>query len=275
VAWADYDNDGDLDLYVTNYLQANCLLRNEGGGAFADVSNEVVGDMGGAMGAAWADYDGDGDLDLYVSNDAVPHNLFRNDFPARQWLHVKLTGVLSNTSAIGTRIRAVAGSKSQVREVSGGSGLYSQNSVTVEFGMGSEALVDTVEIRWPSGVVQYEYNVTPCQVIEIVEDDQSGVHETLREPLTHRLYQNQPNPFSATTTIRYDLPRRGAVSLKVYDVAGRLVRTLVRESAKAPGRHVAEWDGRDDNAGKVSAGVYFCRLRADSYSASSRIVLLR
>jgi hypothetical protein len=275
VAWADYDNDGDLDIYVTNYLQANCLLRNEGGGAFADVSNEVVGDMGGAMGAAWADYDGDGDLDLYVSNDAVPHNLFRNDFPTRQWLHVKLTGVLSNTSAIGARIRAVAGPKSQVREVSGGSGLYSQNSLIAEFGLGSEALVDTLEICWPSGVVQYEYNVTPCQVIDVVEDDQSGVEETLREPLTYRLYQNHPNPFSAATAIRYDLPERSSVSLRVYDVRGRLVRSLVREGAMAPGRHVAEWDGRDHNGRKVSAGVYFCRLMADSYSASSRIVLLR
>lgn len=67
-AWADYDNDGDLDLYVTQY-GANILYRNEGDGRFRDVSTEagIAGDAFSA-GAAWADYDNDGDLDLYVTN---------------------------------------------------------------------------------------------------------------------------------------------------------------------------------------------------------------
>ena len=73
MAWADYDNDGDLDLYLTyesgpeGGLERNRLYRNEGDGTFADVARAAGVDGVGGAGVAWADYDNDGDLDLYVS----------------------------------------------------------------------------------------------------------------------------------------------------------------------------------------------------------------
>lgn len=67
--WADYDNDGDVDLYCANDFAPNYLFRNEGGGSFTDVSLELgVVDVGFGMGASWGDYDGDGLQDLYVTN---------------------------------------------------------------------------------------------------------------------------------------------------------------------------------------------------------------
>ncbi|HID11433.1 MAG TPA: tetratricopeptide repeat protein [Candidatus Latescibacteria bacterium] len=80
-AWGDYDNDGDLDLYIVRCdpeASANVLLRNDGG-RFADVTEEAgVGDRGLGMDAAWGDYDNDGDLDLYVANFG-PNVLYRNE----------------------------------------------------------------------------------------------------------------------------------------------------------------------------------------------------
>ncbi len=68
-AWADYDSDGDQDLYVANDFGRNNLYRNEGDGTFIDVAGEAgVGDLAAGMSASWADYDGDGQLDLYVGN---------------------------------------------------------------------------------------------------------------------------------------------------------------------------------------------------------------
>jgi len=76
--WGDYDNDGDLDLYVCNYDSPSKLLRNEGNGVFVNATPELsISSL--CTGAAWADYDNDGDLDLYVARYGMPNRLFRND----------------------------------------------------------------------------------------------------------------------------------------------------------------------------------------------------
>ena len=67
MAWGDYDNDGDLDLYLANN-GANKLFGNEGDGSFSDQTSALLGDSGNGTGVAWGDYDNDGDLDLVVAN---------------------------------------------------------------------------------------------------------------------------------------------------------------------------------------------------------------
>jgi len=80
IAWGDYDNDLDLDLYVVNHNQPNILLRNDGGGNFSDVTTGPLAQTAAGRGAAWADYDNDGDLDLYIANHEGDRNkLLRND----------------------------------------------------------------------------------------------------------------------------------------------------------------------------------------------------
>jgi hypothetical protein len=79
-AWADYDGDGDQDLYLANYNSANRLFENQGDGTFVDATDGTpLGDAGSAGGVAWGDYDNDGDLDLYLSNKNSANRLFRND----------------------------------------------------------------------------------------------------------------------------------------------------------------------------------------------------
>jgi predicted outer membrane repeat protein len=84
-----------------------------------------------------------------------------------------------------------------------------------------------------------------------------------------------PNPFNPTTTIAYDLPRPADVSLKIFDLAGRLVRVLVDEPAVAAGRHTVEWNGRDDRGRSVAAGVYLARLKAGDFSQVRRMALVK
>lgn len=87
VSWGDYDNDGDMDIYVTNYrLDPNFLWQNMGDGTFIDIAEEagvrgngVEGYFGHSIGAAWGDYDNDGDLDLFVSNLAHPRYIGFSD----------------------------------------------------------------------------------------------------------------------------------------------------------------------------------------------------
>jgi len=93
-------------------------------------------------------------------------------------------------------------------------------------------------------------------------------------PRQTALQQNRPNPFNPTTTIEYSLAVGGRVSLRVYDVKGRLVRTLV-DAQKGPGVYAPVWDGRNDRGESVSTGVYFYRLRAGEKVLTRKAVLLK
>ena len=89
-----------------------------------------------------------------------------------------------------------------------------------------------------------------------------------------RLHQNAPNPFNPQTTIAFDLPQQGAVRLQVYDIAGRLVRTLIAADL-APGRHRAVWDGRDTQGRGVSSGSYLARLEFGHEVRTMRMGLVK
>jgi len=89
-----------------------------------------------------------------------------------------------------------------------------------------------------------------------------------------RLLPPWPNPFNPAVTIAFDTAGPGRVTLLVFDVAGRLVRTL-HDGPLGAGRHESVWDGRDDRGVAAASGVYFCRLSAGLYTATGRLVLLR
>jgi hypothetical protein len=88
------------------------------------------------------------------------------------------------------------------------------------------------------------------------------------------LGQNFPNPFNPTATIRFEIARPEHVRLKVFDVAGRLVRTLVDEP-RQPSAYVVVWDGTDDRGGPVASGVYFYRMTAGSFVETRKMMLLK
>ncbi len=84
-----------------------------------------------------------------------------------------------------------------------------------------------------------------------------------------KLYQNYPNPFNPTTKIKYQIPKEEKVTLKVYDILGREVSTLVNE-IKSAGIHEINF-----NASRLASGVYFYRITAGNYSDIKKIVLLK
>jgi len=90
-------------------------------------------------------------------------------------------------------------------------------------------------------------------------------------PKFFRLKQNYPNPFNSTTLIRYQLP---AVSLKVYNILGQEVKTLV-EKDQAPGYYSVKWDGRDSLGEEMTSGIYFCRLQAGGFVETKRMLFLK
>jgi hypothetical protein len=109
-----------------------------------------------ARGAAFGDFDNDGDVDVVVNNVYDMPDLLRLDSdPAAHWLAVRLVGTTSNRSAIGARVRLVAGGATRVEEVRGGGSYNSQNDLRVHFGLGAAEQVDRLEVRWPNGLQEH------------------------------------------------------------------------------------------------------------------------
>jgi hypothetical protein len=92
--------------------------------------------------------------------------------------------------------------------------------------------------------------------------------------LITRLGRAYPNPFNPATTVEYSIAERGRVVIRVYNLAGRAVRTLV-DSERGPGEHNAIWDGTTDSGERAASGVYFVRMKAQEYEATRTIVLLK
>lgn len=93
-------------------------------------------------------------------------------------------------------------------------------------------------------------------------------------PANVLLRQNVPNPFNPTTTIPYVLPVTSRVRVAIFDVRGRLVRTLF-DREEAAGSHALTWDGRDTGGVAVPSGIYFCRLEALGKSFTMKMVLAK
>jgi hypothetical protein len=90
------------------------------------------------------------------------------------------------------------------------------------------------------------------------------------------LWQNYPNPFNPVTTIRFQISERGFVSLKIYNIAGRLIDTLINEEmSPKPGGREARWNGTDRFGNRVASGVYLYRLTTKSFEQTRKLVLLK
>ncbi len=187
--FGDIDNDGFLDIYLgtgsPSYvsLVPSMLLRNRGGQSFVDVTvSSGTGEMHKGHGVAFADLDNDGDQEIIFKvggatpGDAHAFRLFENPGHGHNWLRVKLVGVRSNRSAIGTRIAVTvedaAGARRSIHRTVNSGGSFGASPLAQHFGLGAASRVVEVEIRWPSsGTRQTFGDVAINQAIEIREFD--------------------------------------------------------------------------------------------------------
>jgi hypothetical protein len=171
VGFFDVDNDGLLDLFQANghiypevdrhglgtkYLQRKQLFQNSGK-RFRETTEQAGAGLlleKSSRGAAFGDYDNDGDVDILVVNLDDRPTLLRNDTTGSgHWITIGLAGVKSNRDGIGAAVRVTAGGRTQLGEIRSGGSYSSQNDRRAHFGIGAAAMIDRVEIRWPSGLV--------------------------------------------------------------------------------------------------------------------------
>jgi hypothetical protein len=109
----------------------------------------------------------------------------------------------------------------------------------------------------------------------IVEDDGTGVDDSSDAVVRRLALGNFPDPFNPVTSVRYELPHPGRVSLRVHDVSGRLVRELVSAEAHDSGSYTVPWDGRDAAGERVASGTYFCRLEVEGSVLTDKMLLVK
>jgi hypothetical protein len=137
--------------------QKKKLFRNLGSHVFKEISAEAgVDNEFDGRGIGMADFDNDGRLDLYQTNANQPallyHNVSKDD--VGNWVQLRLIGKNSNRDGVGARVKLRANGLAQVREVDGGNGYSGQSMRRVHFGIGSASQIDSLEVRWPSGLVE-------------------------------------------------------------------------------------------------------------------------
>jgi hypothetical protein len=183
----DLDNDGSPDLFLVTgsvypeverqlpaypYRTPRLVFRNLGDGRFEELIEEAgpgVAATHASRGCAFGDFDNDGDLDVLIMNMNEPPSLLRNDVTGQgHWLKVLLTGVKSNRSAIGARVVARYGGRTQAQEVTAQSSFYSANDRRLHFGLGAAVNAD-LTIRWPNGAVETIPKVEADQLVLVRE----------------------------------------------------------------------------------------------------------
>jgi hypothetical protein len=192
VAWGtgfvDFDNDGWPDILIANghvypqvdaisegarYREPLFLHLNKHDGTFEDASAAAgLADLplASRRGVAFGDIWNDGAVDALILNVGEPPTLLRNHLAnGNHWVEFQLLGTKSNRAAIGARLTIHAGELVQFNEVRGGASYLSQNDLRLHFGLGTNTRIDSVEISWPSGLVEHLGNLGVDQIYVIEE----------------------------------------------------------------------------------------------------------
>ena len=182
-SFIDYDNDGDLDMYVSSSTETapNALYVNQGDGTFTEPLFSIGGLDGDDMGRTYCnthgDFNHDGLIDLAISNVVNPSStdqqfrLWKNlgVNPQKHWIKVHLEGMQSNRDGVGSWITVYAGGRVFVRYTHVGDGYLGQSSDFNHIGVNEANLIDSLIIEWPSGIIDRFEDVSVDQVVSITE----------------------------------------------------------------------------------------------------------
>lgn len=289
----DFDHDGDEDLAavngpidevnqipqpdIENFFFKNLLKQGES--RFEDWSEQSGTDgLAKGKGLETFDYDHDGDLDMVVANMLENTYFFRNETihnneqtADKNWLQIKLEGVVSNRNAFGTTVKIRIGNEWLYRYNHGGA-IFGQSIKPVHFGIGNTVLIDEIRFTWLTGVTEAIYNIPANQILSfregsgvpvIEENNGNGGSSTFVEK-----HYAQPNPFVGETKLIFQLAKAGTLDLHIFNTLGEEVyyQSKVLDDA---GTLEFDWEGDDQYP-----GVYLYAATFGDKQMSGKLVMM-
>lgn len=258
-SFGDIDNDGDLDLYVSNAFSTgrlkNFLYLNNGEGVFTPIDTSILtADSGWTYGCAFGDYNNDGFLDLATANcydKTQTNSLYKNSGNGNAWFELDCIGMMSNKSAIGARVKLTSTihqkKTTQLREISTQTGHNGQNMLTVHFGLGDATVIDSIEILWPSGIIDLYEQVAINQKIKAFEN--IGLGKEQKEKKSElRVF---PNPAKNTLYLNFDEKSKNSDSeyIEIIDMWGNRIQRFA-------------FSGESVDISSLASGLYLLKIGA-------------
>lgn len=291
-AWGDFDNDGDMDVFVGASSTANGthkLMRNNGNNTFTDVTSAsgILPDLTNiGIENATYDFDNDGNLDIASNGSILFGNgdltfrvydnmlangsfgdlnndgfidafngttMYLNDTNSNNWLKITTTGVASNINGIGARVEVHTPSGVQIRDVRSGEGFRYMSTLNTHFGLGTETTINNIIIYWPSGTVDNIINPTINTHHVIMEGQALSVEDvTLENVVIH------PNPVKNMINIKSPVNLVGKIAT-VFNIEGKRILNMKLEN------HTID-------VSTLTPGAYFLRLESDGKTHTQKFV---
>ena len=280
-AWADFDNDGDMDAYIgaSNFTDGGYhkLMINNGNGTFTESTDPNLGISGAPTGIenAPGDFNNDGFVDILTNSqilfndgdmtftlessgmppsgpigdvnndgflDVFNGTVRMNDGNSNNWLKINTIGVQSNLNGIGARVEITsAGLGTQIRDVRSGEGFRYMSSLTTHFGLGADTAVSNITIYWPSGTIDVLINEPANQTITVTEGETLSLQQSMTNDLI--LY---PNPTTDVLNLNASYGFENAI-YSVFDMNGKRVLN-------------SRFDSNTIDVSRLSAGNYILRI---------------
>ena len=277
--FADFNNDGWLDLLVMGAGTGNKYYENDAGTEYVDrTAQSGLSNYNYNWGMSIGDYDNDGFLDIFMPEYIHSSNggrLYHNNGNDNNWFKVELEGRRSNRDGIGARIYVESDSFRQTRQVIAGSGFGSQNSLIQHFGLGQDSSIHYLSIQWPSGINDIYADLGVNQTLHAIEGEIVSVDDApLQTPAEFHLGSFYPNPFNAGTRASLDVFKSSYLDIEITDILGRRVKKL-HQGMIEPGQRALYWDGIDEDGIHSHSGIYFCTASDGETTESARIVLIK
>ena len=268
----DLDGDNDLDIFLNNKDAYDEIWINDGNGNFTN-SGQNVGSQQSFGHVALADVDNDGDLDAFIGNyGSGISTLWVNNGQGIFSLHSSYSGnaefvALKDLDNDGDVDVVTCGVEKFIKIwINDGTGNFSYSG-TLGYNGISVFIADVDNDNDNDIAVGFWDGYGPNKIY--LNQTITGIENIFFSPTKFKLFQNYPNPFNPGTKIQYSLGSRQFVSIKVYDVLGNEIATLVNEE-KSAGEYEVNF-----NASNLSTGIYFYKLQTGNYSMIKKMVLLK
>lgn len=255
-AWADYDNDGDMDCFIgaSSFSSGgHLLMQNNGDGTFTDVTANSGFDSfnGTSLEHMQADFNNDGFVDIFGNNDKVFLNngdmtftsvsvpfstssigdlnndgfidafangvVYYNDGNENNWITLNTIGTDSNRNGIGARVELYSEMGTQIRDIRSGEGFSQMSSLNTHFGIGEDTVIEKIIVRWPSGIVDTILNPGINSTLVVVE----GEHILNVNDIEQNLFTIYPNPVKEVLHIQGKSLDNS--TYEIYHITGSLV----------------------------------------------------